>query len=287
MISYGKPEFIEDLKLLWQDTFGDSRRFIDSFFNHIYKPENTLIDVEDGHAIASLYMIPYELKHSGKTEKIIYLYALATDPSYRGRRIMSDLIQKSFEICSERNYALSVLIPARESLAEFYRKFGYEYHFDKVVISKPHAYIKKQAFNHSPVSFSTANSEQIWNIYRDSIFTSEGSIILSEAQNKFYVEEIQKEGGEALVFDFEDRSYYALLKQWKTEIIVFETNMDSAVLNHFYAALVEKLSFQSLTLYQPVCFSNEELIKNSQPFAMAKKLKDINLNKPFINRVLT
>ena len=287
MITYGKSEYVEELKLLWQDTFGDSRRFINSFFANVYNEENTLVAVEDGHAVASLYMIPYKMLIGDNAENIVYLYALATDPSYRARGIMSSLIQKSFDISSERNYSLSVLIPARESLVEFYRKFGYEYCFNKVMITKSFAYIKKQSTNHKPIKLTKANAKQIWNIYKNSIFTSEGSIILSEAQNTFYIEEFEKEGGEAVVFCDGEKDYYALLMQAGNEIIIYESNIDASVINQFYATLIEKYHFQSVSFYQPICFPDEETKNNRQSFAMAKSFTEVSLKDTFINRVLT
>ena len=287
MISYGKPEYVEDLKLLWQDTFGDSRRFIDSFFDNVYEAQNTLIHVEDGRAVSSLYMIPYKVLLNGREERVVYLYALATDPSYRGRKIMSNLIKKSFEISAERDYALSFLVPARESLAEFYRKFGYEYSFYRTKLSRSSAFIRKEAKNQPPIACVEADANAIWDLYRNSIYTKVDGVVLSENQNRFYVEEIIKEGGEALILKTEDREYYALLMPYENEIIVYETNLDSSVIKQFYALLLEKYRFKSVTFFQPVCFSEEEISKHTIPFAMAKMFKELDLSKPFVNRVIT
>lgn len=320
MISFGKSEYIPDLKNMWHKIFGDSEDYLNSFFNKVYKNENTLVYVENNKVVSVLFMIPYKYVNSGKENEIVYLYALATDPAYRGRKIMSKLIQKSLTISTERGYALSVLIPAEDTLFSYYRQFGFEDYFEQVKIIKSIEEIenelssnenlmqqgqmqvvqlqevqmqevKRKEVKHKQIEFIKADARQIYDAYSHSkIYMNEG-VILSYQQNEFYIEELLKEGGQAFVFDLNrnrDRKEdgYVLLKFINDNLYIYETNIDSNNLNLFYKALLKIYAFKKITFYQPICFGEEETKYYKKTFAMAKRLSNIDIKEPFLNRLL-
>lgn len=287
MILYSKSDYIPHLKAMWKNIFGDNDKYLDAFFNKVYIDENTLVHVENHRVVSSLYMIPYKMPADGGEKKVVYLYALATDPAYRGRGIMSRLIKKSLEISAQRGYSLSALIPAEESLFEYYRQFGYRECFTKTTITKTIEQIEMEAEGHEALVLNKANERQIWDAYTKSEFYSSECIILSEEQNKFYIETLLSEGGEALIFDTgQKKNGYALLKQEDRKILIYESNVDKCTLPSFFAALLKKHNFTSATFHQPICFGENEIKSNTKQFAMAKSLDGTTLTKPFINRVL-
>lgn len=300
MISYGKSEFIPELKIMWLKIFGDSEDYLNSFFDKVYKNENTLVYVENEKVVSVLFMIPYKFVNSGKENEIVYLYALATEPAYRGRKLMSKLIQKSLTISTERGYALSVLIPAEDTLFSYYKQFGFEDYFEQVKITKTFEEIENKLISNNfqiqevgpkRIEFIKANEEQIYEAYTHSkIFMPEG-IILSKEQNEFYIEELEKEGGQAFVFDLNgntgsDEEGYVLLKLEKDNLYIYETNVDSKNLKLFYEALLNKYEFKKVTFYQPICFDQEEIKSCKKTFAMAKRLSSVTIKEPFVNRLL-
>lgn len=295
MISFGKTEYIPEQKKLWQKIFGDSERYLDSFFDKVYRDENTLVYLENNSVVAALYMIPYKMLIDGKENEIIYLYALATHSDYRGQKIMSKMIQKSIDISKTRNYALSVLIPAEPGLFEFYRKFGYEESFEQVIITKSRSEIEEIAQGKQPVEFKKADAEQIWNVYSHSTFFSDECIILNKEQNQFYIDELEAEGGTAFVYKIHGEIHeeidekiegYVLLQLTKDHVTIFESDIDAYGLGEFCATLLQLYKFKTVTFYQPVCFTEEETRCCRKPFAMVKKIREISLQKPYINRVL-
>lgn len=301
MIEAGRTEYITQLKLMWSEIFGDSMEYLDSFFAHVYKDENTLVFIEDGKVVSALYMIPYNMIIEETKTPIIYLYALATDPHYRGRKIMSDLINRSLEISSDRGYALSVLIPASESLFDYYSQFGYEECFEQLRITRTRDEII-QAVNENAIitedvsttelfDFVGADADRLWEVYSKSRFYSNCCVVLSKEQNKFFMNEYEKEGGEAFVFGMKDRDGiiyegYAIMKVTEDHLEILESNVDVHALISFYEFILEKYSFSDAVFIQPVCFSEEESLGNKKPFAMARKLKQMEIKKAFINRVL-
>lgn len=288
MITYGKPEYIGALKTLWHETFGDSMVYIDSFFDCVYKDENTLVCIKNNHPVSALYMVPYKMIQKTDKIKTLYLYALATAPEYRGQGIMSRLIELSLKIGIERGYMLCALIPSEDSLFGYYRKFGFESSFGRVKIIKRIMEIREASSGQKALSLKTADCEQIWNAYVCSRFYEQECIVLSKEQNRFYIKELEREGGQALIFDMEaENDGYLLLKSDGGELAVYETNATPDVLSALYAALLKEYDFNMVTFYQPLCFTDEESSEFKKPYAMSKDLGGIKLINPFINRVLT
>ena len=107
---------IPKLKTLWHNIFEDDPKDIDEFFKILFMHKNTLICKANDKVVSMLYMLPYE--HS------IYLYALATLPNYRGRGIMTSLINEAFKIAKAKNAKALFLIPAT-GMEEYYKQFGF------------------------------------------------------------------------------------------------------------------------------------------------------------------
>lgn len=295
MISYSRSEYIPELKNMWHRVFGDSQSYLNAFFDKVYEDQNTLVYVENEKVVSVLFMIPYRFTNKGIEQQIVYLYALATDPAFRGRKIMSKLIEKSIEISTERGYALSVLIPAEETLFTYYRQFGFEACFEQVKVTKTLEDIRKelaenafsiQEMSHRKMELIRADAGQIYAAYmQGSIFTPEG-IVLSEEQNRFYIEELEKEGGQAYIFPMSDhRMGYVLLQLIGDSLHIYETNIDSDNLLFLYEILTRQFQFQKIIFYQPVCFDEKETRCGRRKFAMALSLNGLQVEEPFINRV--
>ena len=112
---------ISQLKALWQQAFGDTDGEIDAFFNVGFSKNRCLCATWDNRVAAALYWFDCTLE--GK--KIAYLYAIATEQSFRGRGIASKLIAAVHKHLQSSGYAGAVLVPSEESLFGFYEKCGY------------------------------------------------------------------------------------------------------------------------------------------------------------------
>ena len=115
----------QEIAALWQEVFHDSDEFTNLFFSRVYKPENTLIIRKENRIIASLQMIPYEIKIDGNILPSAYVCGVCTHPSERGKGLMNRLMTEAMELMRQKNYVLSTLIPAEPWLFDFYKKFGY------------------------------------------------------------------------------------------------------------------------------------------------------------------
>ena len=179
MIERATREQVPALRMLWESVFGEDPAFLDLFFARVFVPDNTLVWMENGRVVSALYVLPYLIAHGEENLRASYLYALATEPAWRGRKIMSRLIEASFDLCAARGYALSMLVPAKDSLFGFYRGFGFEEFFDRVRVEKTRAELQALAVGCEPVKLVTASAELIWRQYRASPFCRDGCVVLT------------------------------------------------------------------------------------------------------------
>ena len=114
-------EIIPGLKQLWKTVFGDPNAFIDAFFQTAYSPDRCRYDTRDGQIICALYW--FDCSQDGR--KFAYIYAVATDPAYRGQGLASRLLLETHQILKQQGYSGTVLKPAN-GLFPFYERLGYQ-----------------------------------------------------------------------------------------------------------------------------------------------------------------
>lgn len=129
MIKFADDNTAPLVRQMWKISFGDTDEYLDILFNYKYKNENTLIYFVEDKAVASLQMLPYSITFYRTTIPFAYLAGLCTLPEYRNKGYMTQLIHEAHRIIASRNIPLSILIPAEESLYDYYRRFNYEQTF--------------------------------------------------------------------------------------------------------------------------------------------------------------
>lgn len=112
----------EALKQLWQRCFSDGPEETDRFFETAYSPSRCQCWQEGDTLAAALYWLDCELDG----QKLAYVYAVATDPAFRGRGLCRKLMAQTHARLKAQGYAASVLYPASDALRQMYGKMGYE-----------------------------------------------------------------------------------------------------------------------------------------------------------------
>ena len=121
-IDHPAPHHLPRQRALWQQAFGDTDAFLDSFFRTAYSPERCRCIFLDGEIAAILYWIDCTLGG----QKLAYIYAVVTDPSHRGKGLCRKLMDDTHSLLRARGYAGAVLVPQKESLRNMYTGMGYE-----------------------------------------------------------------------------------------------------------------------------------------------------------------
>lgn len=116
------PEHIPQLRSLWKTAFGDTDAFLDDFFRTAYSPDRCRCILEDGRITAALYWF----HASCGSQKFAYLYAVATNPAFRGRGLCRHLMEDIRVQLAAQGFHGLILVPQKESLRQMYAKMGYE-----------------------------------------------------------------------------------------------------------------------------------------------------------------
>ncbi len=117
------PEQTASLKALWQEAFGDTDAFIDSFFRIGYSPRRCMCIAEGTSAAAAAYWLDGSLEG----RKVAYIYAVATAKAYRNRGLCRRLLNAIHETLAAQGYRCSVLVPDGSALAGMYAGMGYRF----------------------------------------------------------------------------------------------------------------------------------------------------------------
>lgn len=114
------------LQELWKLCFGDGEEVTDCFFALFPAKLHTRVIEEDGKIAAMASWLPTTLHVDGRAFSGAYIYAVATHPDYRGRRLCKTLMEELEHslLLQDKNFA--ALCPAEESLYRFYGSMGYK-----------------------------------------------------------------------------------------------------------------------------------------------------------------
>lgn len=117
----------EQLCALWREAFGDSDEYIDAFFDCCDADTCLHTLSKDGSLLSALYALPMTLKAGGKTLRAAYLYAVATFKEHRSKGYMTELMMRTHEKLQQQGFDAVLLLPADDSLAGYYTRFGYSF----------------------------------------------------------------------------------------------------------------------------------------------------------------
>ena len=120
-IDHPKKTQIPALRKLWQEVFGDSDDFLDSFFALGFSCSHCLCAMEQENLAGAMYW----LDHTCRGKRLAYLYAVATHPDYRGQGICRRLTLRVMELLRRQGYAGIILVPAEPGLVSMYEKLGF------------------------------------------------------------------------------------------------------------------------------------------------------------------
>lgn len=111
----------EEALSLYQKVFAeDSAEFARTFTDKYFDMCCRYIE-RDGKIVSMLYLLDCKVFNGDETYHAFYLYAAATDPDYRNRGLMSELLN---EVLKENKVIITK--PANEKLFHFYEKFGFK-----------------------------------------------------------------------------------------------------------------------------------------------------------------
>ena len=118
-------------RILWDKCFSEEdQRFVDFYFEKRYNEQDNIHIEKDGKVVSVMQLISYPFSYYGKTIGCSYLSGCCTDPEYRSQGLMNDLIIKALNQAKNNGACFAALIPASESLFNYYEGTNFISTFD-------------------------------------------------------------------------------------------------------------------------------------------------------------
>ncbi len=182
-----------ELRELWKLVFGDGDRFLDSFFENIFQPEECLVTRNYGMITAMLFMLPGVWSDRTGDRPMRYIYACATHPGHRRQGLMGMLLEEAARYGEKNGLELS-LVP-EDHLVGYYGRFG----FTKETFLYMRKYPAPAATGDSSAWQAAKNGAALLNALRTHFWHGRNAVLWPEAHLKVALDEISAQGGEFLV----------------------------------------------------------------------------------------
>ncbi len=118
---------VADQKDIWKICFGDEDSYINLYYSEKYKADETAVLLYEDKIAAMATMIPARLiRPDHEVLSLAMLYAVATHTNYQGKGFSTQIMDFCNKHLMETGMDLSILVPAEESLFDFYAKRGYK-----------------------------------------------------------------------------------------------------------------------------------------------------------------
>ena len=118
-------------RILWDKCFSEEdKRFVDFYFEKRYNEQDNIHIEKDGKVVSAMQLISYPFSYYGKTIGCSYLSGCCTDPDYRSQGLMNDLIINALNQAKNNGACFAALIPASESLFNYYEGTNFIPTFD-------------------------------------------------------------------------------------------------------------------------------------------------------------
>jgi len=257
------------LKQLWQTCFGDSAAGTDFVFNGLLRPERMLVKVDDAaRPVAMLCWQPLTFHTQSAAFDGAYIFGVGTLPSHRGKGISTALLEKAESTLRGQGVRLSCLVPASESLFDFYgqRGFGTQFYYKLLRVGRDKVPATAQKGKLAPVTLEDLEEER-YKTFGRSLFGAWDKDYL-----RYTALECHFWGGEVERFTCEDMTGYAVCyPDGNGGILIKETSVPALQLDTFLAALHQRYNAQSYQLRLPVDFAlGNKWSAQTLPFAMTK-----------------
>ena len=98
MITHPIPSMYADIRRLWQQAFGDTDAWLDTYFRFRHADANMYVTVVEDEEVASmLSLLPLQLTDGEHRFSARYLYAVATEEQWQGLGLSQTMTEYALE----------------------------------------------------------------------------------------------------------------------------------------------------------------------------------------------
>ena len=155
-------------RTLWDKCFSEEdKRFVDFYFEKRYNEQDNIHIEKDCKVVSAMQLISYPFSYYGKTIGCSYLSGCCTDPEFRSQGLMNDLIIKALTQAKNNGACFAALIPATESLFNYYEGTNFIPTFDysKIRIKRQQTTDNGQQTATISVFDNESESETFYQVY--------------------------------------------------------------------------------------------------------------------------
>ena len=195
---------IPALVSLWTSVFGDSPQLADTFFR-LLPGTGTCLVAEENSTVCGMASIPTDFRVFLEERSIpcAYLYAVAVEPSLRGRGLGSGLSKAAADLGRRIGAELICTLPASESLYAMYEKaIGTRY-----CLTRSRIHIPAGPSSEAYCSLTAADPAE-YNRKRESLLSGQPHLSVSDSSIAFLKALCEENGGGLFVSDQCAAAYY-------------------------------------------------------------------------------
>lgn len=266
----------EDLIALCDRCFGDGIPYTQMMFRYLFAPENMLVYLSEGKPVAMMFFLPCQLQGEDKTIPCHYIYAACTDKEYRGRGLMSQMLEEVARLGAARGQAYSILVPAEESLFDYYGQRGYRTDFYRLHTGLTAGDV--EAFHAQPAEIFPLSPDEIThiraNVWRDDPLT----LIRDQNSIAFTMSDADWYGDRFLGLRMDGEKGYALCCPREDGVLIKELCCSPRMAQSALKAVNTLYHSDKYTVITPPFLTLGAGSEKKVPYGMARNLADLNTN---------
>ncbi|MDD4754067.1 MAG: GNAT family N-acetyltransferase [Desulfitobacteriaceae bacterium] len=264
-------------KEIWKLCFGDSDNFIDFFFKHKYKEDETVLLLHDGEVAARLTMLPMQIVAADRhILNTVMLYGIATHPNYQGRGFATRMMGYTHQYLKEKNNAFSVLVPAEKHLFDFYQKQGYQdgFYIREILLTRD----KIEKLPVEEVNFTMkGTSPKGYNQIRNKLLSGKLYIAYRDEEISYQKRISQQSGTDIFLIEIENAQGCAAIERISPgKVFIKEILISDDVLRRALKQITKMLPADEYVIRMPA-FLGEQLEGSTRSFGVFKKTQEVEL----------
>ncbi len=251
MIRKATDADIPAIKAIWQEAFDDPLNYVDFLYNEVAKTSDTLLYETGRRVVAMVVLLPTEFVYRDKSVRAVYIYGAATLRRFRGRGIMTALLQHAEDTARAQGYALSVLVPGEKYLFQYYKKRGYHADFSANLVAVRHGMLDGTLDSAIAVAYDALTPEQLYGL-RESMLAEVPHIRWYPAQLRFVLQDAANYGEHLASYNGELGIAYAIYGMQGRRLFVKECLGTTLDAQHFLLSrVVEKTAPGGVSIQLP------------------------------------
>ena len=192
---------VEQLKQLWQLSFGDSPEYTDFYFSRAYNAENTVTRQADGRIVSAAQFRHFDILCGQYILRGVYILGVCTHPDFRRKGLSAQIIEQILLEQARMGADLAFLIPSKEQLFDSYGRFG----FGTVFTAWEEGVCADAIKSSEGVSYRIIKPpmEELYKFYNDFYRSLEQAVLKDREYFMFAMDDLLAAGGRIDVCGFE------------------------------------------------------------------------------------